>query len=138
MLNDKDNYVLLKNDLTKNVQCKLNKFIFDLYKIDCLSQKEYFYLQSTDAIVPCIYGLPKIHKPDWPLQPIVSFINSPLYNLSKFVAKILTPLVNFNNSSIKNSFKWIDRISNSKINDNKVDAFFRCCICIYKNSCTYS
>ena len=67
LLNDKDTYVLIKNDLTKSIERKLNKFIFDLYKIDRLSQKEYFYLRSTDAIAPRIYGLPKIHKPDWPL-----------------------------------------------------------------------
>ena len=118
LLNDKDTYVLIKNDLTKNIEGKLNKFIFDLYKIDRLSQKEYFYLRSTDAIVPRIYGLPKIHKPDWPLRPIVSFINSFLYNLSKFMAKILTPLIHSNNLSIKNSFKLIDKIYNFKINDN--------------------
>ena len=41
-----------------------------------------------------MYGLPKIHKSDWPPRPIVFFINSPLYNLSKFVTKILAPLVN--------------------------------------------
>ena len=118
LLNDKDTYVILINDLTKNIERKLIKFIFDLYKIDCSSQKEYFYLRSTDAIAPRIYGLPKIHKPDWPLRPIVSFINLPLYNLSKFLSKILTPFVNFNNLSIKNSFELINRISNFKINDN--------------------
>ena len=101
LLNDKDTYVILKNDLTKNIERKLNKFIFELCKIDRLSQKEYFYLRSTDAIAPRIYGLPKIHKPNWRLRPIVSFINSPLYNLSKFVTKILTPSINSNNLSIK-------------------------------------
>ena len=63
------------------------------------------------------HGLPKIHKPDWPLRPFVLFINSPLYNLSKFVAKILTTLINSNNLSIKNSFELVDRISNFKINE---------------------
>ena len=29
--------MLLKNDLTKNIEQKLNKFIFELYKIDRLS-----------------------------------------------------------------------------------------------------
>ena len=37
LLNDKDTYVILKNDLTKNIERKLNKFIFELYKIDRLS-----------------------------------------------------------------------------------------------------
>ena len=78
-LNDKDTYVILKDDLTKNIERKLSKFIFELYNIDCFSQKEYFYLRSTDAIAPRIYGLPKIHKPDWPLRPTVSFINFYIY-----------------------------------------------------------
>ena len=39
LLNDKDTYVLIKNDLNKSIERKLNKFIFDLYKIDRLSQK---------------------------------------------------------------------------------------------------
>ena len=119
-----DTYVILKNDLTKTIERKLNEFIFELHKIDRLSQKEYFYLRSTDGIAPRIYGLPKIHKPDWPLRPIVSFINLPLYNLSKFVAKILTLLINSNNLSIKNSFELIDRISNFKINDNNLMLLF--------------
>ena len=40
-----------------------------------ISQKEYFYLRSTDAIEPRNYRSPKIHIPDWLLRPIVLFIN---------------------------------------------------------------
>ena len=42
LLNKKDTFVILKKDLTKNIESKLNKFIFDLHKIDRLSQKECF------------------------------------------------------------------------------------------------
>ena len=35
------------------------------------------------------YGLIKIHKIDFLLRPIISAINSPVYNLSKFFAKFL-------------------------------------------------
>ena len=62
LLNDKDKYVILKNDLKKNIERKINKFIFELYKIDRLFQKEHFYLRSTDAIAPRIYGLAKIQN----------------------------------------------------------------------------
>ena len=51
LLNDKDTYVLIKNYLTKNIERKLNKFIFDLHKIDRLSQKEYFYLLLRHAFM---------------------------------------------------------------------------------------
>ena len=39
------------------------------------------------------YGLPKIHKPDTPLRPIVSRCGSVTYGVAKELAKILKPLV---------------------------------------------
>ena len=42
---------------------------------------------------PRFYGLPKIHKPDTPLRPIVSSCGSVTYGVAKELAKILKPLV---------------------------------------------
>ena len=39
------------------------------------------------------YGLPKIHKPDTPLRPIVSSCGSVTYGVAKELTKILKPLV---------------------------------------------
>ena len=39
------------------------------------------------------YGLPKIHKPDTPLRPIVSSHGSVTYGVAKVLAKIFKPLV---------------------------------------------
>ena len=41
---------------------------------------------------PLFYGLPKIHKVGFPLRPIVAFVNSPTYQLSKHLVFILSPL----------------------------------------------
>ena len=41
---------------------------------------------------PKFYGLPKIHKPDIPLHPIVSCIRSPTFNLAKYVTRSISPL----------------------------------------------
>ena len=41
---------------------------------------------------PRIYGLPKIHKSDIPLRPIVSCVNTFAYDLSAYLADILAPL----------------------------------------------
>ena len=49
-----------------------------------ISQSDYFDLRSNKGVMPRFYGLPKIHKANLPLRPIVSFVNSPTYNLSKF------------------------------------------------------
>ena len=40
-----------------------------------------------------MYGLPKIHKKETPLRPIVSSIGSVSYQTSKELARILSPLV---------------------------------------------
>ena len=39
------------------------------------------------------YGLPKIHKPDTPLRPIVFSCGSVAYGVARELAKILKPLV---------------------------------------------
>ena len=124
MLNDNTTYSLLKRDLTGNIERKLNKYVYQLFKNKSISQSDYFHLRSSDAIAPMIYGLPKIHKPNAPLRPIVSFINSPLYNLSKFLTNILSPLIGKNDCTVKNSYDFVDSISKLKIGNDECLASF--------------
>ena len=49
-------------------------------------------LYSSDGLCPRFYGLPKIYKPGIPLRPIVSFVNSPTYAISGYLARILSPV----------------------------------------------
>jgi hypothetical protein len=56
---------------------------------------------------PYLYGLPKIHKPDIPLRPIVSSIGSPCYALSGFLHKILSPIAGKSESFVRNSDHFI-------------------------------
>jgi hypothetical protein len=72
-------------------------------------------LTPSNEITPRIYGLPKIHKEDIPLRPIVNTIGSPTYELAKHVAKILSPLVGHTDSFIKDSNDFIKIIKNEKI-----------------------
>jgi hypothetical protein len=51
---------------------------------------------------PHLHGLPKVHKPDIPLRPIVSSIGSPCYALAGFLHKILSPLPGKSESFVKN------------------------------------
>ena len=116
--------MLLKHDSTGNIERKSNKYIYQLFKNKSISQNKYYHLHSSDANAPRIYGLPKIHKPHTPLRPIISFINSPLYNLSKFFTNILSPLVGENGYTVKNSYEFIDSIAETNINDDECLASF--------------
>ena len=49
----------------------------------------YYRLKPTDPPAPRFYGLPKIHKPEIPIRPIVSYTGTPLYGLSKHIDSIL-------------------------------------------------
>jgi hypothetical protein len=59
---------------------------------------------------PQLYDLPKIHRRDIPLRPIVSSINSPCYALTKFLHKILSPLIGNTSSFVKISEYFIKSI----------------------------
>ena len=48
-------------------------------------------VRCSEALPPRLYGLPKIHKEDVPLRPIVSAIGSPTYTLAKHLTGLLKP-----------------------------------------------
>ena len=58
-----------------------------------LNNQSYKAMYPTGCVSPKFYGLPKIHKPDTPLRPIVCSCGSVTYGVAKELAKILKPLV---------------------------------------------
>ena len=70
-------YIELKSDPTARIERKICSKLSDLKKSDKLSQKVYDRLRPCATVCPKIYGLPRIHKPDVPLRPIVASQGSP-------------------------------------------------------------
>ena len=68
-----DTYSILNKDPTKTQEAKLTR------------ELKRFRIRPVGSKPPRLYGLPKIHKANVPLRPIVACINSPCYNLSKYV-----------------------------------------------------
>ena len=58
-----------------------------------------------------LYGLPKTHKPDVPLRPIVSSCGDPLDKLSWLLERIITQLLVFVPAHLTNSQDYLQRIS---------------------------
>ena len=84
-LSDESTYRLLEKDPTPSLQRKMNATLLQLKKDRKIPTTKYNTLRCSSGRIPSIYGLPKIHKPDIPLRPIVSFYSSPTYELSKFL-----------------------------------------------------
>ena len=65
--------------------------------------------------VPKFYGLPKIHKKETPLRPIVSSIGSVSYATSKELARILKPLVGRSPYHVHNNQDLLEDLKNLKL-----------------------
>ena len=66
-----------------------------------------------------MYGLPKIHKENAPIRPIISAIGTYNYKLAKYMVEILTPLTN-NTHTIKDTFDFVNKVTNI---DHNIDRY---------------
>ena len=72
-------YRCIRKDPTAMHETRLNGTLRSLRKNDEITEGLYHELRPTGGQPPRIYGLPKIHKPNVPLRPIVACIGSPSY-----------------------------------------------------------
>ena len=93
LLTDSKTYKKLTKDPNPSLERKMNEMLLQLKKSGSITSSLYDKLRSSAGRLPLLYGLPKVHKPEVPLRPIVSFLRSPTYQLSKHLATILSPLV---------------------------------------------
>lgn len=116
LLQDESTYQLLHKDPTYKTQKSHNdliKRIKNKNEIDEISAKKLTVYNSVPAK---LYALPKIHKQDVPLRPIVSSINSTTYDLSKFLSNILTNTFSKEtNYNIKDTFSFVNAMSNVRL-----------------------
>ena len=73
LVNDKQTYEELKHDPTHALQRKLNSTLLTLKKTNAINTQRYYRLRCLVPQPPKLYGLPKLHKPGFPIRPIVSF-----------------------------------------------------------------
>lgn len=90
MLNDPQVYTKLIEDDTVTIKTKIDDLFKQLNNNNKITNKQLNYLTNFIPTCPLFYGLPKVHKNNWPLRPIVSQINGPTCKLSEFLDKHLT------------------------------------------------
>ncbi|XP_063955553.1 uncharacterized protein LOC135154175 [Lytechinus pictus] len=112
-------YKMLKKDPTDRMCRKLTSTLLALKKDKVLDEATYKKIKPTQKQPPRIYGLPKIHKPGIPLRPIVSCIGSFAYNLSKYLADILSPLTNCSEHTVSNSSEFAEFTSEQTVNEQE-------------------
>ena len=85
-------YTLLQRDPTPSLPGKLDRILKKLLKEGKINNSVFNLCRNLHPRAPQLYGLPKIHKPNTPIRPIVSFFNTPLVALHKTLAHYIQPL----------------------------------------------
>ena len=98
IVNDNSKFAKLDGDKTILREKQLQRFLLSLKKKGFFTETDYAKVYPVGSAVARIYGLPKTHKiktsaDALKLRPIVSCIKSYNYDLSKFLANLLTPLI---------------------------------------------
>ena len=124
LVNDKQTYEELKRDPTPALQRRLNGKLLSLKKDGSFDITRYYRLRSSVPQPPKLYGLPKLHKPNVPMRPIVSFCGSPTYQLSKYLTTILQPLTDESRHKLQSTENFINAIKTVQIpHDHKLVSF---------------
>lgn len=120
LLNDENTYKEIKTDPTNVTQNKNNSLIKEWKSKGYITDEIAKKLTIHNSHPPKFYALVKTHKPNMPVRPIVSNNQTPLYNLSKFLANSIGNIVGQNEYFIKNSFEFKHFINTIQLPTNYI------------------
>ncbi|UYV74386.1 hypothetical protein LAZ67_11003346 [Cordylochernes scorpioides] len=124
LLQDKEIYEELSKDPLPNITKEFNKKLNKIIRTHKLNKKSFEYFKAEEKTLPNFYGLPKIHKPNIPLRPIVSYAGSPLYPLTKFLSSVISPFQKQLPHTVPNPIVAVETIKTIQIsNDSRMVSF---------------
>ena len=119
MLNDASTYEKLNNNPLNS-----QSYYFKNHARKLLPTEIYKQMIVNNPSLPYFYGIPKLHKPNVPLRPIISCTNDNFCKLNKWLTKILSPLLGtISDSHIKNSSHFRERIGTTIPLDHSLISF---------------
>lgn len=112
-IND-NGYILLENDPTKRFLKQVRTSVNNSPSVIQKTQT-YKYIPMNPTAPP-LNSLPKIHKPNIPIRPVVNYTTAPAYKLSKFLASEISKTIDLEDKfTIKNSIELVDILKNTRI-----------------------
>ena len=120
LLNDENTYRTLKGDPTAKITKKIGVLVDGWRENKYIEPRTQRKLKVTSCNPPRIYGLPKIHKPNRPLRPVVSTIGSATYSLAQFLAETIGKIVGKTSFHVRNSFDFAEQITGIQVPEEAV------------------
>lgn len=98
-----------KFKLIFKIEDKVNRVLRSLRDRSFINDELYTNLHSRGSSLCSLYGLPKTHKPNVPLRPILAAYNSANYKLAKYLVPLLSHLT-CNSYTLENSYNFVNII----------------------------
>jgi len=123
ILKDKTKFQPRKGKANLENLKKFQGFLSRLKKKGVLDDSVYNQIRPTAAATPTLYGLPKVHKDNVPLRPILCSIGSLTYQCASWLSKSLSELRR-HPSTAKDTFHFIKMIADHELNCNYIMCSF--------------
>ena len=94
---------------TQRLEKKVERFARSLLKKNLLTKEQFDLIRPSGSSPALLYGLPKVHKAQTPLRPIMSSLSTFNRNLSKFLIQFLMPLTT-NCYTVASTFEFCNEI----------------------------
>ena len=98
-----------KQKLIIKLEDKVNRYLRTLKKQGTITEEFYDNTFTSGAALGTLYGLPKIHKQNVPVRPIVSACNTHNFKLSKRLVPIIEKF-SINEYTLKNSYDFVNSV----------------------------
>ena len=119
LLEDTNTYRTIQVDPTNRLKNKLINMLRRIKADTGMQENTYRKMYPPGACPPKFYGLPKIHKKNIPLRPIVCSIGSVSYGVAKELGRIIKPLMGNSQDHVHNSKQFADEIKEMKLEEGE-------------------
>lgn len=121
ILADDSYYKLINRDPTNSLQQKANKIVSALKKQGYINDEQSKKMMIYNSRPARFYGLPKVHKSQLALRPIISAVSCPNSGISSYVTEILTKAYDKNNDYyVADSFEFSNYINDMQLPQSHV------------------
>ena len=119
LLEDTNMYRPIQTDPSSRLKNKLVNILRKIKAETGMQENIYRKMYPTGVSPPKFYGLPKIHKKNIPLRPIVSSIGSVSYGVAKELSRIIKPLMGCSQHHVNNSKQFVDELKEMKLEEGE-------------------
>ena len=121
MLEDTQTYQPINKNPLQTLETRTGKLLLNLKNKNFINNNLCQSLTTRNPNLSKCYFLPKIHKENVPLRPIISACGSATYRLSGYLASILSESLQHRTLyNVKDTFDFVDRVRDIRVPNNYV------------------